>query len=153
MTNSLSTQEPMTTCGIIAGTPGHPTSEVADQYALGLAGEQIAVAWYQELGYTALETRARCRAGEIDAVVEAPDGTLVFLEVKTRRGRSYGGAESVGSKKLATMRRCAAEWLERLPESHRSAGYADVRFDAVEIVLNGAEYSATRFVGVEDGAC
>lgn len=141
--------EPSTTRGTLDILPGDALSEIADQYAFGLAGEHIAVAWYQDLGYTCVDTRARCRAGEIDAVLRDADGTIVFLEVKTRRGRSYGGAEAVGSKKLATMRRCAAEWLSRWPDT----AHVPVRFDVVEVVLKGANYTATRFMGVEDGAC
>ena len=82
----------------------------------------------------------------------APDGTVVFLEVKTRRSNEYGGAESVTAKKLLAMRRCAGEWLDRSPHG----GYVDVRFDVCEVVFDGAgftEYTMLRFEGVEDGAC
>lgn len=135
--------------GDTSGPPPHPTSEFADQYALGRAGEGAAVCWYEEDGYTHLASRVRCRAGELDAVMLAPDGTVVFIEVKTRRGGRYGGAEAVGAKKLATMRRCAAEWLERRPDQ----GYAPVRFDVCELIFDAGGFHARRYEGVEDGAC
>ncbi|WP_230208561.1 YraN family protein [Corynebacterium bouchesdurhonense] len=135
--------------GDTSGPPPHPESEFADQYALGRAGEGAAVCWYEEDGYTYLASRVRCRAGELDAVMLAPDGTVVFVEVKTRRGGQYGGAEAVGAKKLATMRRCAAEWLERRPEQ----GYAPVRFDVCELIFDAGGFRARRYEGVEDGAC
>lgn len=131
---------------------GHPDSAVADQYALGRFGEDVATKWYAEHGYQVLNQRVRCRAGELDAVLAAPDGTIVFLEVKTRRNNEYGGAESVTAKKLLTMRRCAGEWLDRSPHG----GYVNIRFDVCEVVFDGAEdtvYTMRRFEGVEDGAC
>ena len=129
--------------------PGHPDSPIADQYALGEAGESAAVRWYEELGYRLLGTRVRCRAGELDAVLRAPEGAVVFLEVKTRRTGEYGGAEAVTAKKLATMRRCAAEWLDRSPHG----GFVEVRFDVCEVIFGHGEYTMTRFEGVDDGAC
>lgn len=135
--------------GDTSGPPPNPNSVFADQYALGRAGEGAAVSWYEEDGYTHLASRVRCRAGELDAVMLAPDGTVVFVEVKTRRGGQYGGAEAVGAKKLATMRRCAAEWLARRPER----GHAPVRFDVCELIFDAGGFRARRFEGVEDGAC
>lgn len=119
------------------------------QYELGRAGEQVAIRWYEDEGYTLLGHRQRMRAGEIDAVVEDDDGTVVFVEVKSRRGSAFGAAEAVTTKKLATMRRCAAQWLEeRCAETYRP-----VRFDVVEVVFAGEDYILRRYPGVEDGAC
>jgi len=100
-------------------------------------------------GYTLLGHRQRMRAGEIDAVVEDDDGTVVFVEVKSRRGSAFGAAEAVTTKKLATMRRCAAQWLEE----HCADAYRPVRFDVVEVVFAGEDYILRRYPGVEDGAC
>ena len=120
-----------------------------DQYLLGRAGEAGAAAWYEEQGYVLLAMRQRCRAGEIDLVMEAPDGEIVFIEVKARRSLVFGAAEAVTSKKLDTMRRCAAEWLSK----HAGIEYRPIRFDVVEAIFNGSEFLYRRFVGVEDGAC
>ena len=51
------------------------------QYELGQAGEKAAIRWYEEEGYTLLGHRQRMRSGEIDAVVEDADGTVVFLSL------------------------------------------------------------------------
>lgn len=119
------------------------------QYELGRAGEKAAIRWYEDEGYTLLGHRQRMRAGEIDAVVEDEDGTIVFVEVKSRRGGAFGAAEAVTAKKLNTMRRCAAQWMEE-----RSAGeFRPLRFDVVEVVFDGEDYILRRFPGVEDGAC
>ncbi|PAT13411.1 YraN family protein [Corynebacterium hadale] len=126
-----------------------PPIGLNDQYELGYAGEAGAIAWYEELGYQLLAHRARVKAGEIDAVLRAPDGTIVFLEVKTRRGTAFGAAESVTPRKLATMRRCAGQWLSQhhLPEARWA------RFDVVEAVFDGTQLHFHCFEGVEDGAC
>lgn len=119
------------------------------QYELGRAGERAAIRWYEDEGYTLLGHRQRMRAGEIDAVVQDEDGTIVFVEVKSRRGRAFGAAEAVTSKKLATMRRCAAQWLEDFAAEE----FRPVRFDVVEVVFDGEDYILRRFPGVDDGAC
>ena len=52
---------------------------------LGNKGENLAVQYLREKGYTILETNWRCRQGEIDIVAQKGE-TYVFCEVKTRRG-------------------------------------------------------------------
>ena len=66
--------------------------------------------------------------GELDLVCR--DGNcLVFVEVKTRTGNSYGGARrAVDARKRALIRRGAAEWLRQLPEPVPS------RYDIVEVL-------------------
>ena len=120
----------------------------ANQYELGYAGEASAIAFYEQAGYELLAHRARCRSGELDLILLAPDGAIVCVEVKTRRSTDFGGAEAVTSKKLATMRRCAAEWLAR-----HDYGYREVRFDVVEALFDGTEFHLQRYQGAEDGAC
>lgn len=59
---------------------------------LGAWGESLAASHLEEQGYEILERNWRCKRGEIDLVAEA--GTLlVFVEVKTRRGRAMGTPE------------------------------------------------------------
>lgn len=114
-----------------------------DQWELGRAGEHAAIRWYEDEGYTLLGHRQRMRAGEIDAVVEDEDGTVVFVEVKSRRGTAFGAAEAVTSKKLNTMRRCAAQWLDKYSQDQ----YRPIRFDVVEVVFDGEDYILRRFPG------
>ena len=73
-----------------------PPIGLNDQYELGYAGEAGAIAWYEELGYQLLAHRARVKAGEIDAVLRAQDGTSCSLRSKraaaqrsARRSRSH----------------------------------------------------------------
>ncbi|MFO7662553.1 MAG: YraN family protein [Chloroflexota bacterium] len=56
---------------------------------LGRWGEGLAATHLETLGHLIVEQNWHCRAGEIDLVTR--DGeTLVFVEVKTRRGRDFG---------------------------------------------------------------
>jgi len=60
--------------------------------ALGSAGERAAERFLRTRGYRILARNFRTRYGEIDLV--ARDGrTVVFVEVKTRRGTGYGMPE------------------------------------------------------------
>ncbi len=59
---------------------------------LGRWGEQLAAQYLESHGYKVLERNWRCRRGEIDLVAKEGD-VLVFVEVKTRRGRDYGTPE------------------------------------------------------------
>ncbi|WP_291313086.1 YraN family protein [Corynebacterium sp. UBA2622] len=118
----------------------------ADNQLLGIAGEGFATGVYEGAGYELVESRARTRSGEIDIVLEAPDGAAVFVEVKTRRGAAFGAAEAVTPKKLRTMRRCAAEWLE-------GKGYRRVRLDVAEVLFSGADVAIEIYEDVDDGAC
>lgn len=54
--------------------------------------------------------------GELDLVMQAADGTLVFVEVRARAHAGHGGAAaSLGPTKLARLRRAAAHFLARWP--------------------------------------
>ena len=64
----------------------------APRQRLGRWGEGVAATHLEAQGYVIVAHNWRCAAGEIDLV--ARDGeTLVFVEVKTRRGRAYGAPE------------------------------------------------------------
>jgi putative endonuclease len=79
---------------------------------LGDFGEQAAAAYLAKRGYEVLARKWRCAAGEIDLLLR--DGpTLVFVEVRTRRGDQLGPAEeSVGRAKQAKLIALAYAYLE-----------------------------------------
>lgn len=88
-------------------TVAKKTSSVSDsRKKLGSWGEDQAAKHLQAQGYKLLERNWRCRRGEIDLVVQAGD-VLVFVEVKTRRGRDFGTPEeaitSVKAKRLLEL--------------------------------------------------
>lgn len=122
-----------------------PTGRPA-QAALGRRGEDHAAAAYEKAGAHVLGRNVREGRDEIDLIVEEPDGTVVFVEVKTRRGHGFGAAEAVTAAKLHRMRRTAAAWLG---DKH----WAEVRLDVVEVVVAGDGTAAlTFFKGVDEGA-
>ena len=78
-------------------------------------------------GLQVLQRRFRSRAGEIDLI--ALDGDcLVFIEVRARRSRRFGGAmASVDRKKQCKIAKCAAYYLSRHPQWRSLA----CRFDVI----------------------
>jgi putative endonuclease len=101
---------------------------------LGRAGEDLALAHLERLGYELVVRNHRTRWGEIDLVVH--DGsTLVFVEVKTRRasGPGRGPWEALHERKRAQVRRMAAAYLADVQDRPRAV---DLRFDAVGVVID-----------------
>jgi putative endonuclease len=73
--------------------------------------------------------------GEIDLVMRAPDGTLVFVEVRSRASTSHGGAAaSIGSTKQRRIVFAARHYLLRLPAP------PPCRFDVVLLEPQGLQW-------------
>ena len=78
---------------------------------LGDFGEQAAAAHLLKQGYVLLERKWRGPGGELDIVMR--DGaTLVFVEVRTRRGPAGAAEESVGRAKRERLAALAYAYLE-----------------------------------------
>lgn len=58
----------------------------------GNRGENIACGYLRKRGYQILEKNYRCRHGEIDIIARHKE-YLVFIEVRTKTGNSYGSPE------------------------------------------------------------
>ncbi len=58
----------------------------------GKHGEETARRYLRDRGYFIVARNWRCRFGEIDLIARDGD-TLAFIEVKTRTGTGFGGAE------------------------------------------------------------
>lgn len=112
---------------------------------LGRRGEDFAAGLYEDQGMRVIARNVRYDCGELDLVARAPDGTYVFVEVKTRSSRRAGGAESVTARKVMRMRRAAARWLADKP-------YGPTRFDVVELIVEGSSFSTSIYEGVDEGA-
>jgi putative endonuclease len=97
--------------------------------AVGRFGEDLAADHLRACGMVVLERNWRCREGEVDIV--ALDGDVVaFVEVKTRSRLGFGSpAEAITARKLARMRRVAAQWLAEHP-----GRWGGVRLDVVSVV-------------------
>lgn len=94
----------------------------------GAGGEDAAAAWYAARDFHVLARNWRCRAGEIDLVVERGP-LLVICEVKTRRGGAFGsGFEAVGWEKQRKLRQLGELFL-----AHAGRSPAAVRFDVASV--------------------
>ncbi len=97
---------------------------------LGRLGEDLALERIKSLGYKCLSRNYRCVLGEIDLI--AKDGnTLVFIEIKTRRGKSPGQAkEAVTERKKRQLSKLALFYM-------KANDCCDVRsrFDVVAVNL------------------
>ena len=86
----------------------------------GNDGEARALAHLLRHGLVLVERNYRvaggpqARGGEVDLIVRDRDGTLVFVEVRMRRGTSHGGAAaSVGAAKQRRLVYAAQRYLMR----------------------------------------
>ena len=105
----------------------------ADNKATGVLGEEIAVGFLTVRGYRILERNFRCRGGEVDIIARDPaDKSLVFIEVKARRGLAYGVPQlAVTPFKQRQVSKAALTWL-----SKNRLHDTNARFDVIAILLH-----------------
>jgi putative endonuclease len=105
-------------------------SQIDRRSARGRAGEDAAADVYRRRGFRVLARNWRCPIGELDLVLER-DRLLVFCEVKTRTGASFGGGyEAVTWSKRRKLRSLAEAFLAAMDRRHR-----EVRFDVASVWL------------------
>jgi putative endonuclease len=84
---------------------------------LGNFGERVAASHLESKGYSILERNWSTREGEIDLIARRGDD-LVFVEVRSRRGRSMGlPEESITGRKATHVRAAAAAYLQEHPDA------------------------------------
>ena len=113
--------------------------------ARGDAGEDEALAYLQARGLRLLQRNYRTPGrggGEIDLIMQAADGTVVFVEVRQRSRADHGGAAaSIGYVKQRRIIFAAQHYLlrwRRLPPA---------RFDVVTIEAQGPHWLQAAFDG------
>lgn len=95
----------------------------------GRRAESRARRYLEGRGLDFIEANYRCRSGEIDLIMD-DDGALVFVEVRYRRNRDFGGAlESIDAGKQRRLRTAAAHYLQYRRQDVEPA----CRFDVVLI--------------------
>lgn len=96
----------------------------------GVQGEAFAAEYLEKKGYLILQKNYKNKIGEIDIIAQT-DETLVFVEVKTRRGLKYGYAfEAVDIKKRNKIIKTSQLYLV----SHQSFDI-QCRYDIIEVYL------------------
>ncbi|MCX5879107.1 MAG: YraN family protein [Deltaproteobacteria bacterium] len=105
-----------------------------ERLELGKEGEDLALRKVESLGYKCIARNYRCSLGELDLV--ARDGeTLVFIEIKTRKGKSLDYAkEAVHARKQRQMSKVALAYMKR-----NGCEDAKARFDVVVIHQKGPD--------------
>ena len=77
----------------------------------GAQAENLAAAYLEQRGLKIVARNYRCRFGEIDLVAES-GATLVFVEVRARASRDFGGAaESITGAKRRRLVAAARHYL------------------------------------------
>ncbi len=82
----------------------------------GDAGEEEACHFLSEQGFTIISRNFRYgKYGELD-IIAARESLVVFVEVKSRSGDTYGGGEyAISARKKSTMRTVARHFLVMHP--------------------------------------
>ena len=103
----------------------------------GQWGETQALQYLRKKGYAIVATNYRKRFGEID-IIATKDDVMVFIEVKCRRGQSFGSPlEAVDFRKQQRISRVAMEYIQA-----QQAGECNARFDVIAVeLLPGKEHA------------
>jgi putative endonuclease len=107
---------------------------MAQHNDLGKAGEEKAITYLENKGYTILEKNWEFQKAEIDVLAKQGD-TLVVIEVKTRSSTDFGLPQDfVKPKKIQLLTKAVNEYVlqEDLDVS--------VRFDIIAIVHQNNSY-------------
>ena len=113
---------------------------------MGDAAEAFALAHLSGHGLTLVRRNYRvargpqARGGEVDLIMRERDGTLVFVEVRSRRSSAFGGAAaSVGAAKRRSLLLAAQYFLSSLRST------PPCRFDVVAIDADRIEWLRAAF--------
>jgi len=107
---------------------------LANRELLGQWGEKRCEKFLKTKGFRKLARNFFCKTGEIDLVMADADGSIVFVEVKTRADESFSPAESVITPaKKNRMSRAARYFLATHNIKDRP-----FRFDVVTVILGQA---------------
>jgi putative endonuclease len=123
--------------------PGKAPAPPATTKAAGDAAEERALAHLLGRGLQLVTRNYRTPGrggGEIDLVMREPQGTLVFVEVRKRAGRAFGGAAgSISAIKQQRIVFAARHYLLRLRQP------PPCRFDVVSIEGDSIEWLQAAF--------
>ncbi len=116
-----------------------------DKQATGIMGETLAANMLQQQGFQILCRNYRQGRAEID-LIAATEKLLLFVEVKTRRGKNSFGfpEEAVDNKKAARIVQAAGSYIEKINWQ------GDIRFDIIAVHLQRDANQAPELFHFED---
>ena len=104
---------------------------LADRKLLGQWGEKRCERFLKSKGLRTLTRNFSCESGELDLIMVDSDGSIVFVEVRTKADETFGPPEaSITQPKRAKLLRTARYFLATHNIEDRP-----FRFDVVAIVL------------------
>ncbi len=104
-----------------------------DHLELGRRGEQLALAFLKKARHKILVRNYSCPIGEID-LITLSNGTLCFVEIKTRHGIDVSPEELVPRSKQRKIARIA----RRFVATHRMEAYP-CRFDVLTVEIDESD--------------
>ena len=108
--------------------------------ALGKWGEEFAVLYLIEQGYTILERNWFYDKAELDIICQKNNSTLVVVEVKTRNSEFFGDPQSfITQGKIKNIVKATHEYIT----SHDLD--VEVRFDVIAILKNTQQEDLKHF--------
>lgn len=98
----------------------------------GLRGEQLAARYLIKNKYEIISSNFATKLGETDIIAVDKDGTLCFVEVKTRSpGQMIDPSQAVDYKKEENLRTNAAAFIKQTKMTEQR-----YRFDIIEVILH-----------------
>lgn len=92
---------------------------MAEHNKTGSFGEQLALQYFHQNGFTILHQNWRHSHWEVD-IIASKDSILHFIEVKTRRTKKFGHPEeAVSKKKIQNLVNASEEYLYQYPKWKR----------------------------------
>lgn len=109
----------------------------------GKRGEDAAVAFLVNIGYSILARNYRTRSGEIDIVARDGD-CYVFVEVKSASKGATDPRLNFDARKFARVRKTAYVYIAEKTDEFDPA----YRFDLIAVYFNGDNIDVKHFPGV-----
>ncbi|MBN2591127.1 MAG: YraN family protein [Sedimentisphaerales bacterium] len=104
---------------------------LADHRLLGSWGEKYSEKFLKKKGLKTLTRNFTCKTGEIDLVMVDSEGSIIFVEVRTKTDEDFSSVESsITSAKKKRLKRAVRYFISTNNLENRS-----FRFDIIAIVL------------------
>lgn len=110
-------------------------AKITKKSVLGTLGEDLAIQYLESLGWIFLSRNLRFeKVGEIDLVMEEPDGSVSLVEVKSGVPNSLGllPEDNLTFRKLRKMRSAAEMYILK---NSKLSGVGEVRVHAISILF------------------